>query len=165
MPLHFDHSVAAGGKKRLSTSDRYRPKADVSWLAMHTLSLYRHLGFGRRTEEPGWGRLTLNVLFICGKNRLRSPTAEQLFADCSGVETASAGVNNDADVPVSQELLEWSDLIFVMEQNHRKKLTTRFASELANKRIICLNISDDYEYMAPALIKVLEARVRLYLPR
>jgi len=107
----------------------------------------------------------LNVLFICGKNRLRSPSAEHLFADYSGVETASAGVNNDADVPVSQELLEWADLIFVMEQNHRKKLTARFASKLANKRIICLNISDDYEYMAPTLIKVLEARVGRYLSR
>lgn len=105
----------------------------------------------------------MNVLFICGKNRLRSPTAEQLFADWSGVETASAGVNNDADVPVSQELLEWADLIFVMEPNHRKKLTARFTSELANKRIICLNISDDYEYMATALITLLEARVGRYL--
>lgn len=30
MPLHFDHCVAAGGKKRISTSDRYRPKAVLS---------------------------------------------------------------------------------------------------------------------------------------
>ena len=105
----------------------------------------------------------MNVLLICGKNRLRSPTAEQLFADWSGVETASSGVNSDADVPVSQELLEWADLIFVMEQIHRKKLTARFTSELASKRIICLNISDNYEYMAPALITLLEARVGRYL--
>ena len=105
----------------------------------------------------------MNVLFISEKNRLRSPNAEHLFADWSGVETASAGVNNDADVPVSQELLRWADLIFVMEQIHRKKLTARFTSELANKRIICLNISDDYEYIAPALIKLLEARIGRYL--
>ena len=25
--------------------------------------------------------MTHNVLFVCGKNRLRSPTAEQVFAD------------------------------------------------------------------------------------
>lgn len=105
----------------------------------------------------------MNVLFICGKNRLRSPTAEHLFADWTGVDTASAGLSNDADVPVSQELLEWANLIFVMEQIHRKKLTARFASDLANKRIVCLHISDDYEYMAPALIKLLEARVGRYL--
>lgn len=106
----------------------------------------------------------MNVLFICGKNRLRSPTAEQLFADWANVETASAGVSNDADVPVSQELLEWADLIFVMEQIHRKKLTARFGSKLGKKRIVCLHISDEYEFMAPALIKLLEARVTRYLP-
>lgn len=116
-----------------------------------------------RIEGTVRSQLTLNMLFICGKNRLRSPTAEQIFADWPGVETASAGVNNDADMHVSQELLEWADLIFVMEQIHRKKLTARFTSELANKRIICLGISDDYEYMAPALIKLLEARVGRYL--
>ncbi|UHH29042.1 low molecular weight protein tyrosine phosphatase family protein [Pseudomonas veronii] len=105
----------------------------------------------------------MNVLFICGKNRLRSPTAEQLFADWSGVETASAGVNNDADVPVSQELLEWADLVFVMEQSHRRKLSVRFASVLSDKRIVCLHIPDDYGYMAPALTKLLEERGGRYL--
>ncbi|MGY4640334.1 low molecular weight protein tyrosine phosphatase family protein [Pseudomonas sp. TE24901] len=105
----------------------------------------------------------MNVLFICSKNRLRSPTAEQLFADWPGIETASAGVSNDADVPVSQELLAWAELIFVMEPIHRKKLTARFASELKGKRIVCLHVPDDYEYMAPALIKLLEGRVGRYL--
>lgn len=104
----------------------------------------------------------MNVLFICSKNRLRSPTAEQLFADWPGIETASAGVSNDADVPVSQELLAWAELIFVMEPIHRKKLTARFASELKGKRIVCLHVPDDYEYMAPALIKLLEGRVGRY---
>lgn len=105
----------------------------------------------------------MNVLFICSKNRLRSPTAEQLFADWSGIETASAGVSNDADVSVSQELLAWAELIFVMEPIHRKKLTARFAPELKGKRIVCLHIPDDYEYMAPALITLLEVRVGRYL--
>lgn len=48
----------------------------------------------------------VNVLFICSQNRLRSPTAEQVFADWPGVETASAGINHDAQVPVCPELLE-----------------------------------------------------------
>ena len=41
-----------------------------------------------------------NILFICTQNRLRSPTAEQVFAEWPGVETASAGLGNDAEVPV-----------------------------------------------------------------
>jgi predicted protein tyrosine phosphatase len=51
--------------------------------------------------------MTRHVLFICCQNRLRSPTAEQVFADWpGGVETASAGVLADADIPVSPALVE-----------------------------------------------------------
>lgn len=106
----------------------------------------------------------MNVLFICGKNRLRSPTAEQVFASWPGVETASAGVGNDADVLVDAELLAWADLIFVMEPIHRRKLTARFPAELARKRVICLDIPDDFDYMAPELIDLLQTRVRRFLP-
>ncbi|MFW9080840.1 low molecular weight protein tyrosine phosphatase family protein [Pseudomonas sp. P2757] len=106
----------------------------------------------------------LKVLFICSQNRLRSPTAERRFADWAGVETASAGVNLDADVPVSSELLQWADLICVMEPMHRQKLSARFRSDLANKHIVCLHIPDEYDYMEPALIKLLEESVIRYLP-
>lgn len=46
-----------------------------------------------------------NVLFICSQNRLRSPTAEQLFAQRPDIEVASAGTNSDADTPLSPELV------------------------------------------------------------
>lgn len=46
-----------------------------------------------------------NVLFICSQNRLRSPTAEQVFADWPGIETSSAGLNNDAENPATPELI------------------------------------------------------------
>lgn len=44
------------------------------------------------------------LLFICSKNRLRSPTAEQVFSREPGVESASAGISRDADEPVSPYL-------------------------------------------------------------
>lgn len=105
-----------------------------------------------------------NVLFICTQNRLRSPTAEQVFADWPGIETQSAGLGNDAGNPVSPELLAWSDLIFVMEKAHRNKLSSKFRRHLAGKRIICLDIPDDYDYMDPALIRLLRAKVPRFLP-
>lgn len=108
--------------------------------------------------------MTLHVLFVCTQNRLRSPTAEQVFADWPGVETASAGVGNDADVPVGNELLEWADLVIVMEQVHRKKLSARFRSVLGDKRIVCLGIPDDYAFMAPTLVELLQAKVPQFLP-
>lgn len=109
--------------------------------------------------------MTLNVLFVCGKNRLRSPTAEQVFADWPGVETASAGVNHDADQPVTPELLQWADLVFVMERTHRTKLSAKFRPHLGKARVVCLDIPDEYGLMDPALVSLLEARVPRHLPR
>ena len=56
------------------------------------------------------------VLFVCSQNRLRSPTAEQIFADHPAIEVTSAGTNADADNPLTAELVRWADLIFVMEK-------------------------------------------------
>jgi len=98
------------------------------------------------------------ALFICGRNRLRSPTAEQVFSTWPGVETASAGVSNDADSPVTPELLEWADVIFVMEASHRTKLAARFRPSLRGKRVVCLDIPDEYQFMQPRLVELLIER-------
>jgi predicted protein tyrosine phosphatase len=100
-------------------------------------------------------------LFICSQNRLRSPTAEQIFAD--RVETQSAGLKNDAENPVTPELLEWAEVIFVMERAHRSKLSQKFKRHLGGKRVVCLEIPDDFDYMAPELIAILEAKLVRYL--
>jgi predicted protein tyrosine phosphatase len=104
------------------------------------------------------------VLFLCGKNRLRSPTAEQLFAAWPGIETASAGLSQDADELCMPELVAWADLIFVMEPAQRAKLGRRFRRELKAK-VICLDIPDDYAFMAPALVELLRRRVTPHLPK
>lgn len=105
-----------------------------------------------------------NVLFICSQNRLRSPTAEQVFASWRGIEVTSAGTNNDAENPVTAEVLEWADIIIVMERTHRNKLQQKFRAALNGKRIVCLEIPDEYEYMDPALVRLLEAKVPKFLP-
>ncbi|HEV2677202.1 MAG TPA: hypothetical protein VGV37_21930 [Aliidongia sp.] len=107
--------------------------------------------------------MTRNVLFICGKNRRRSPTAEQIFADHPGIEVSSAGVSADADVLVTPELLEWAHLIFVMERTHRSKLTARFKSNLRDTKIVCLDIPDRYAFMDPELVTQLRAKVGRHL--
>jgi predicted protein tyrosine phosphatase len=90
---------------------------------------------------------------------LRSPTAEALFAKSPGVETASAGTSPDADNPISLDLVEWADVIFVMENTHRKRLNESFKAALRTKRIVVLGIPDRYDYMAPELIKLLHKKV------
>ncbi|CAN7290129.1 low molecular weight protein tyrosine phosphatase family protein [Pseudoduganella sp. LjRoot289] len=103
------------------------------------------------------------ALFICSQNRLRSPTAEQVFALWQDVETDSAGLGGDAAVPLSSEQIAWSNIIFVMEKAHRNRLSEKFRAHLNRKRVICLDIPDDYDYMQPELIKLLEMKAGKFL--
>lgn len=105
-----------------------------------------------------------HFLFVCSQNRLRSPTAEHIFADHPGIEVSSAGTNNDAENPLTAEMVEWADTIFVMERAHRNKLQKRFRSSIDAQRVVCLDISDDYEFMDPVLVSLLRARMARYLP-
>lgn len=103
------------------------------------------------------------ALFICSRNRLRSPTAETVFASWPEVETDSAGLAPDAEVPLSAEQLEWADLVFVMERRQRQLLMRRFPAAMHGKRLVCLDIPDDYEYLQPELVRLLERKIGPFL--
>ncbi len=103
-------------------------------------------------------------LFVCSQNKLRSPTAEQIFSLRDDIEVDSAGTNHDAENPLSSELLKWADVIFVMERVHRSKIQRRFRNALEGKRIVCLDIADDYAFMDPNLISLLQSRMARHLP-
>ena len=104
-----------------------------------------------------------NVLFICSRNRLRSPTAEAVFATWPDVETDSAGLDHDAIVRLPPEQIEWADLIFVTEASHRNKLGKQFRQYLKGKRVIILGIPDNYTFMASELVALLNSKVGRYL--
>ena len=104
-----------------------------------------------------------HVLFVCSQNRLRSPTAEQVFRDLPGVKVASAGVGDDAEVKLSSELVDWAHIIFVMEEWHRETISKKFREHLGEKRIICLNIPDEFERMDPMLVRMLKSKVPPFL--
>ena len=103
------------------------------------------------------------LLFVCSQNRLRSPTAENVFSQWPGVEAMSAGLNNDATTPVSVDLIEWANVIVVMEKAHKNKLAQKFKSYLKGKKVVVLDIPDDYEYMQQELIQLLKAKVPRYV--
>jgi predicted protein tyrosine phosphatase len=105
-----------------------------------------------------------HYLFVCSQNKLRSPTAEHIFADVAGIATASAGTNNGADNPLTDELVDWADFIFVMERQHRNKVQKRHKSALKDKRLVVLDIPDEYEFMEPALVRLLRAKMLRWLP-
>ncbi|MEE7505546.1 phosphotyrosine protein phosphatase [Methylobacterium mesophilicum] len=107
----------------------------------------------------------MRILFVCGRARARSPTAERIFARLPGIETASAGVSPDADEPVDADHLAWAGIVVVMERAHRRKLMRRFEAALRSTRLVCLDIPDVHAFMAPALVALLEARAGRFLQR
>jgi predicted protein tyrosine phosphatase len=87
-----------------------------------------------------------------------------VFASRPAVETASAGLAPDAEEQVTPDHLDWADLIFVMERAHRAKLQRRFGARLKGKRVVCLDVPDDYDFMQPELVALLEKKVGPFLP-
>ena len=61
--------------------------------------------------------LRRKLLFVCSRNRWRSPTAERIFDGVNHCAARSAGTEPGARVRVSAGHLGWADLIFVMEKN------------------------------------------------
>ncbi len=97
----------------------------------------------------------MRILFICNQNENRSKTAEELFRD--KYETKSAGLYNNK--PVSEKEISWADVIIVMEENQRSELAKRFPKQYMQKRILSLNISDNYSYNQPQLIQTLNLKI------
>ena len=104
-----------------------------------------------------------NLLFVCSENRLRSPTAEAVFSEYEGVQAIGAGTNNDAETPVSGDLIEWADVVLVMEKSHRNKISKKFKEQLKGKKRAVLEIPDVYDYMDPELAKILKGKVPKYV--
>ena len=75
------------------------------------------------------------------------------------MEAIGAGTNSDAATPVSGDLVEWADVILVMEKSHKNKITKKYKELLKGKRLVVLDIPDNYEYMQPELIQLLKTRV------
>jgi len=102
-------------------------------------------------------------LFVCSENKLRSSTAEAVFSEYEGVEAIGAGTNKDAATPVSGDLIEWADVILVMETVHRDKISAKYKKLLKGKQLVVLDIPDNYQRMQPELIQLLEVKVSRFV--
>jgi predicted protein tyrosine phosphatase len=104
-----------------------------------------------------------HVLFVCGKNRRRSPTAEAIFSGMDGYEFSSAGTAADADCCISGDLIEWADDIVVMEKRQAEQVRKKFVLALRTKRLINLNIPDRYSLLQQELIAELRAKASRWI--
>lgn len=101
----------------------------------------------------------LKILFVCTVNRMRSATAHKMYETDNRFEIKSAGTDKTANTVLSEEILNWSDSIIVMEKYHRNHIRKYFPNIYKNKKIVCLYIPDEYDYMQTELIKILKDKV------
>ena len=107
----------------------------------------------------------LNVLFVCSRNKWRSPTAEQVYRKRAGVNAKSAGTSESAKRTITHVDIAWADIIFVMESKHKQKILAEFPGELKYKEIHVLDIEDEYQYMDSDLIEELTSAIDPILDR
>lgn len=55
-------------------------------------------------------------------------------------------------------------MIFVMEQKHKQNIKEKFPNQLQHKKVMVLDIPDDYHYMDEELIEILTEAMQPYLP-
>jgi predicted protein tyrosine phosphatase len=86
-----------------------------------------------------------------------------IFSGIDGLAVASAGTAPDAECPISSDLIEWADVLYVMEARQKTVLQRRFGRVLMGKPMVCLGIPDRYSYMQPELIAILKGKMSQYL--
>jgi predicted protein tyrosine phosphatase len=104
-------------------------------------------------------REQLNVLFVCSRNQWRSPTAERMFKGHPVIVARSAGTSLSARHHISHVDIAWADVILVMEDKHRQRIVAEYTRLVEHTPIHVLDIPDEYKYMDPELIEVLEQTV------
>jgi predicted protein tyrosine phosphatase len=101
----------------------------------------------------------LKLLFVCTVNRMRSATAHKIFESDTRFYVDSAGTDISADTVLEVEHLEWADAIIVMEKAHRNFIRQKYPEFYKKKKIVCLYIPDDFDFMQPELISILRDKV------
>ena len=105
----------------------------------------------------------MNLLFVCSRNQWRSPTAEAIYKNHPVYVVKSAGTEPSARIKISEKHINWADIIFVMEKHHKQRLTERFRNIVGTKRIVVLDIPDEYGFMDEELIESIQASVNFFL--
>jgi len=60
-------------------------------------------------------------------------------------------------------MIAWADIIFVMERKHRQIVKQLFPQDISGKKLVVLDIEDDYQFNDPELIVILKASLQNYL--
>ena len=70
------------------------------------------------------------------------------------IETRSAGTSPNAKKTISVNDIKWANLILVMEGKHKNQIIAKFKQLVKFKKIIVLDIPDNYKFMDEDLVDI-----------
>ena len=97
-------------------------------------------------------------MVVCGRNKRRSKTAEQIYRKNAKIDVRSAGLSPKSPSQISESKIEWSDAIMVMEDNQKNRINGQYR-HIELPPIFVLHIEDEFEFMDEELIELLEERI------
>lgn len=103
------------------------------------------------------------LLFVCSRNRYRSPTAEHAFARSERFVARARGLSAKGVRRLAAADVTWADVIFVMEPDHKQQLLDLYRLAVQHRPIHVLDIADKYQFMDPELVDLIVAGVRATL--
>lgn len=101
----------------------------------------------------------LKILFVCGRNKRRSPTAEKMYAHDRRLAVRSVGLADTSKRRMGAADAQWADLILVMERKYVGRIKTTFRQLDTLPPIVSLDIPDEYIFMQRELIELLRPAV------
>ena len=117
------------------------------------MSMLNRMGNAKNSYQGQYRK----VLTVCSAGLLRSPTTAWLLSQPPFLyNTRCAGANREyALVPVDEVLIHWADEIVFMEMEHFDSVNQRFEKLLANKKVVILDVPDQYPYRDPELVEII----------
>jgi predicted protein tyrosine phosphatase len=157
------HSAKHGSHENAGVNTGW--KGEKSWKLMYLrrFKLRRAQKLGKVWPRREWLNLMedtepVNVLFVCSRNRWRSPTGEKVWERVSGVAVRSAGTSRNARRRLTVADIRWAELILVMEEKHKARIKADFRGETRFKALYVLDIEDDYRFMDPDLVEIIRRK-------
>ena len=75
----------------------------------------------------------------------------------------SAGVSSKSRHQITDEDLDWADLVLVMERKYKSRILGTFRDHPHLPRIVSLDIPDEYERMDPELVSLIQSGTEFHL--
>jgi predicted protein tyrosine phosphatase len=99
------------------------------------------------------------ALCICFSGLLRSPTLAHMLAANHNRNTRSAGVYENALIPVTERLLFWADEIWVVDEDATLEVPLLLENYRLRRTIYFLEVEDNYDFMQPDLKEELTKQI------